>query len=113
MHELSLAMEVIELAAREAGKNGVSTIQEILVEVGDLSGVDADAFQFGMEMLVKDTTLENVVIKIMRTSGKGTCNNCNSEFAMKHLLDTCPGCKRFPAEIIGGQEFRVVSLSGE
>jgi len=45
MHELSLAMEVIELVQHEADKNGVSGIEEILIEVGDLSGVEADIFQ--------------------------------------------------------------------
>ena len=57
MHELSLAMEVIDLATREAQKNGVSIIREILLEVGALSGVEADAFQWGLEMLIKDTIL--------------------------------------------------------
>jgi hydrogenase nickel incorporation protein HypA/HybF len=86
---------------------------EILIEVGDLSGVEADAFLSALELIVKDTLLENTVIKLIRPHGKGKCNNCNTEFVMTNRLDTCPGCKCFPAEISGGQEFRVVSLSGE
>jgi hydrogenase nickel incorporation protein HypA/HybF len=113
MHELSLATEVIELVQREAGKKGVSGIREILIEVGDLSGVEADAFQFALELIVKDSILENAVISLIRTPGKGTCRNCKSEFEMKNRLDVCPGCLSFPSEITGGQEFRVVSLIAE
>jgi hydrogenase nickel incorporation protein HypA/HybF len=110
MHELSLALEVIELAQREAGRNGVSSIQEIRIEVGRLCGVEADAFQSALELIVKDTMLENAIIDMIRTPGKGKCNACNLEFEMENRLDMCPGCKCFPSEISGGQEFRVLSL---
>ena len=113
MHELSLAMEVIELVQREAGKNKVSRIQEILIEVGDLSGVDGDIFQSALEMVVKDTILEGAILKINRTPGNGRCNACQREFIMNDRLDICPRCQGFPSEIKGGQEFRVLSLIAE
>ena len=113
MHELSLAMEVIDLATREARKNRVSIIREILLEVGALSGVEADAFQWGLEMLIKDTILENAMIKLIRIPGKGTCSACNIEFEMKNRLDSCPECQCFPSKISGGQELRIVSILAE
>jgi hydrogenase nickel incorporation protein HypA/HybF len=113
MHELSLAMEVVELAKREALKHEVTHIREIIIEVGDLSGVEADAFQFALEMVVRDTILEHATVKLIHTPGKGKCSGCNTEFVMEQRLDTCPGCRCFPSEIIGGQEFRVVSMMVE
>ena len=110
MHELSLAWEVIELVQREAGKHKASTIQEIRIEVGNLCGVEADAFQSALELIVKDTILEGSGITLIRTPGKGNCNACNLVFEMKHRLDTCPQCLCFPSEITGGQEFKVLSL---
>ena len=110
MHEFSLAIEVINLAQREAEKNFAESIQEITIEVGDLSGVEADAFESALELLVKDSILENAAINIVRTSGKGKCNACNFEFEMKYRMATCPKCQCFPSEISGGEEFRVVSL---
>jgi hydrogenase nickel incorporation protein HypA/HybF len=110
MHELSLAMGVIELVQHEADKNGVSTIEEILIEVGDLCGVEADIFKSALEIVVKDTLLENASVNIIRTPGKGKCNACNLEFEMKNRLDLCPDCGCIASEVNGGQEFRVVSL---
>ena len=113
MHELSMAMEVIELVQHEADKNGVSDIEEILIEVGDLCGVEADIFQSALEIVVKDTLLENASVRIIRTPGKGKCSACNVEFEMKNRLDFCPDCGCFASEVSGGQEFRVVSLVAE
>jgi hydrogenase nickel incorporation protein HypA/HybF len=110
MHELSLALEVIELAQREAVKRGVSLIQEIQIEVGDLSGVEADAFQSALELIANDTILHNSVINIIRSPGKGNCSACNLEFEMRNRVDHCPKCQCFPSEIKGGQEFRVLAL---
>jgi hydrogenase nickel incorporation protein HypA/HybF len=113
MHELSLAAEVIELAQREAVKNGVSVIREIRIEVGSLSGVEADAFQWALELIVKDTILDDAIINLIRTSGKGKCSACSMEFDMKDRLDICPECQCFPSEISGGQEFRILSILAE
>jgi len=113
MHELSLANEVIDLASREAKKNHIDSVSEIVIEIGDLSGVEADIFQSALEMIVKDTILENAALHLIRTSGQGKCNACNKDFEMKNRLDVCPVCSCFPSEISGGQEFRVLSISGE
>ncbi len=110
MHEFSLAEEVINLAQREAEKNNVNTISEIQIEVGDLSGVEAEAFESALGLLVKDTILNNSKINIIRTPGKGHCNACNLEFEMHHMQASCPHCRAFPSIINGGQEFRVLSL---
>lgn len=113
MHELSLANEIIDLASREAKKNNIDSVSEIVIEIGDLSGVEADIFQSALEMIVKDSILEHAELKLIRTSGKGKCNACNKDFEMKDRLDVCPVCSCFPSEISGGQEFRVLSISGE
>ena len=113
MHELSLAYEVIELAKREVVKNKVTTIFEMEIEVGDLSGVEADAFLSALEMIQKSTLLEHTLFRINRQPGKGRCRICDLEFEMKERMATCPTCHRFPSEISGGQEFRVTSILAE
>ena len=113
MHELSHALEVIDLASREAEKHRISNIRKILIEVGNVSGVEADAFEMALDLVTKDSILANSVKKIMRIPGKGRCTACDLEFEMKNILDYCPECKCYSSEIIGGREFRVVSLTGE
>jgi len=113
MHELSLALEVIDMAGREAEKNDVTIIREIVIEIGYLSGVEANAFELALDLLVKDSILENAVKQIIRTPGKGRCMACDLEFEIKQMLSACPECHCYPSEISGGREFRVVSITGE
>jgi hydrogenase nickel incorporation protein HypA/HybF len=110
MHELSLATEVIKLAGHEADKAMASSIVEITIEVGDLSGVEANAFESVLSLLAKDTVLDKTLINIIRTPGKGKCISCDYEFEMNQRMETCPKCAAFPSEINGGREFRILSI---
>jgi hydrogenase nickel incorporation protein HypA/HybF len=113
MHELSLALEVVDLAAREAEKHGVSRIFELEIEVGDLSGIEADTFQSALEIVVRNTLLEQTLIRLIRKPGRGVCSECNGEYEMREQLSLCPVCNAFPSKISGGEEFKVVSLLAE
>ena len=110
MHEFSLAQEVISLSEKEAARRGISKVREIVIEVGDLSGVEADAFGSALDLLARSSILENAVISINRISGTGLCNACNHQFDMHSRTDQCPLCRSFPSQISGGLEFRVVSM---
>lgn len=110
MHELSLASEVITIAAFEAGKNNASLVSEITIEAGVFSGVEIEAFRAALEIVAKDTVLSEASLNIIRINGQGYCNKCDREFEMDDRIDTCPVCNSFPAEIRRGYEFRVVSI---
>ena len=111
MHEFSLAEEVIRIVDAEAEKHRLTGVAEIVIEVGSLSGVEAEAFEFSLGILAKGTMIENSAIRLIRTTGKGFCKECNLEFEMGSLLDTCPGCGFFPGEIRAGREFRLLSIT--
>jgi hydrogenase nickel incorporation protein HypA/HybF len=110
MHEFSLAEEVIRIVEKEAEKHRLTGVAEIVIEVGDLSGVEADAFEFSLGILAKGTMIESSVIRLIRTGGRGFCKECDLEFEMGSLLYACPGCGFFVREIRAGREFRIVSI---
>lgn len=106
-----MATEVVSLVSREAEKNDIHAVGEITLEVGSLSGVEADAFQSALELVVTDTILAKARLKIVRIKGTGRCISCDIEFEMDQRMATCPQCFAFPSEISGGEEFRVVSFT--
>jgi len=110
MHEFSLAVEVIKLAQTEAEKNRARSVSEITIEVGNMSGVEAEPFESALRLLTEGSILEKVSLNIIKIKGKGKCIACENEFEMNHRMDTCPQCGAFPSKINGGNEFRVVSL---
>jgi len=110
MHELSLAEEVIRLAVSEAKSHNAISVSEITLEIGNLSGIDADAFESALAILSENSIVGKNGIKIVRKKGTGICQSCGIEFEMERRIDECPGCHSLPSEIKGGSEFRVVSL---
>lgn len=69
MHELSLAVELVERAAEIARREQAKKVTEIEVMIGDLSGVDAEAFAFAFPEAARGTVLADASLKIERTAG--------------------------------------------
>jgi hydrogenase nickel incorporation protein HypA/HybF len=113
MHEFSLASEVISLVQREAEIRNALCVNGITIEVGSLSGVEADAFESALKLLAEDSILGKAVLNVQKVNGIGFCKACSLEFEMKQRMDSCPVCHSFPSEINGGNEFRVISMSIE
>ena len=64
MHELGIAASILESVQTEALLHPGGRITKVGVKIGELSGVDCDALQFGFEVLVKDTEWEPVVLDV-------------------------------------------------
>ncbi|MEP7111125.1 MAG: hydrogenase maturation nickel metallochaperone HypA [Ferruginibacter sp.] len=110
MHELSIVMSVIDIARKEAEKANSAIIEEIEMDIGCLSTVDLDAFEFAWQLGVKETILEGAAIKINRIKGKATCIACETSFPLENFYDACPACGKHAINIIEGKELRVKSL---
>ena len=70
MHEFSLATEVIKIAASEAEKNKALAVSEITIEIGNFSGIEAEAFESALELISEGSVLEKARLNIVKTSGK-------------------------------------------
>jgi hydrogenase nickel incorporation protein HypA/HybF len=70
MHEFSLATEVIKIAESEAVKNKALAVSEITIEVGNLSGIEAEAFESALSLISEGSILEKARLNIVKTSGK-------------------------------------------
>jgi hydrogenase nickel incorporation protein HypA/HybF len=58
MHELSIAMNIIDIANEQAKINNLSATGEIEIEVVELSGDETDALKFSMEVVTRNTIPE-------------------------------------------------------
>ncbi|MDP4262810.1 MAG: hydrogenase maturation nickel metallochaperone HypA [Bacteroidota bacterium] len=110
MHELSVVMGIVSIATEKAREAEASVIDEIELDIGKLSNIEMDAFEFAWEQGVKETMLENTVKTIHRIEGKAKCLACKTEFAIEQLYDPCPVCGQYASDIIQGKELRIKSL---
>lgn len=111
MHELSIAKNIIEIATEQAKINNLTEVNEIEIEVGTLSGVEIEALEFVLEVVTKETILENSRTILTKIPGLARCLICSKEFATDSFFAQCPECKGFNFQIIQGQELRVKSLN--
>jgi hydrogenase nickel incorporation protein HypA/HybF len=110
MHELSVVMGIIEIAEQQASQEQASVIDEIEMDIGCLSTIEINAFEFAWSQGVKQTILEGTVKKINRIKGKAQCIDCDAIFNIENLYDACPECGRHLLHILEGKELRVKSL---
>lgn len=110
MHELSIALSLVDLARKEAAAYNAQRVTELEIEVGKLSGVDTEALSFVLESVVRDTELENCHITIHPIEGRCHCNDCSTEYPIVDLLQVCPHCGSYNKELIAGRELKLKSL---
>ncbi|MBU0763583.1 MAG: hydrogenase maturation nickel metallochaperone HypA [Bacteroidetes bacterium] len=110
MHELSIASNIIEIAETEAKKHNLFQIDEIDLEIGELSGIELNTLKFAMDISVKNTIIEKAVVNFIRIPGRAECINCNTIFDIHDYFTFCPACNRAGYKVIQGKELRIISL---
>lgn len=113
MHELSIAMSIIEIAEENARREKARIINEIELDIGTQAGVVLEALDFAMQSAVQGTMLESARVKINTIPAKAACAACQHEFYVEDVFNPCPECGNPFSEIIQGRELKVKSLKVE
>jgi hydrogenase nickel incorporation protein HypA/HybF len=111
MHEMTIAMSIVEILCNKAAEENAKRINYVLLNIGSLSGVMTDALEFCFEAATKNTIAEGAELKINHINGKAVCKNCNKEFKLKTDFSSCPSCDDFNFEIIEGKELNIKSFN--
>jgi hydrogenase nickel incorporation protein HypA/HybF len=110
MHELSIAMSIVELAEEEAESRGVQ-IQAVHLKLGALSGVVKEALLSCYEMACENTPLQGSRLIIEELPVIIFCPACKAARPLSSTqLFCCPECGTLCSEILQGKELEVVSL---
>jgi len=110
MHELSIALSIVDLAEKQARQNHAEEIEELELEIGSLAGVEIQTLMFALESTVKGTLLEHARIVRNDIRGEGRCGDCRTVFEMSRLIEPCPRCGSYFVNIIKGKELRIKSI---
>ncbi len=111
MHELSIAMSMIDMAAGEAARRGGVQVHAIHLKLGQLSGVVKDALLFSYEIACAGTLLEGSSLIIEEVPVVVYCRTCQLETALVSLQRFCCGsCGALTSEVVRGKELEVVAL---
>lgn len=111
MHELSIAMSIVDIADEEMRKHHAQSIECIELEIGTMAGVELDALRFVWDSAVKNTVLDGVAWHINVIEAKARCMDCGCEFQVKDRFEACPLCHDYLTEFVQGKELKIKSLS--
>ncbi|HEY3838674.1 MAG TPA: hydrogenase maturation nickel metallochaperone HypA [Bryobacteraceae bacterium] len=113
MHELSIAVSMIELAEEEAARRGGVQVSAIHLRLGRLSGVAREALESCYEIACAGTALEGSKLVIEEVPIVVYCSRCEARrTADSPQWFDCPGCGS-PAEVVQGRELEIAALELE
>ncbi|MGE5193842.1 MAG: hydrogenase maturation nickel metallochaperone HypA [Deltaproteobacteria bacterium] len=113
MHELSIAMSIIDIAAAEAERRG-ARIEAVHLKVGALSGVVTEALASAYELARENSPVAGARLVIEEVPVVIYCDVCRSEQPILSIQEfCCPQCGAFTANVVRGRELEVVALELE
>jgi hydrogenase nickel incorporation protein HypA/HybF len=110
MHELSIAMSILDMAEEEAGRRSAE-VDVIHVKLGALSGVAKQALLSAYDLARSETTLLDAQLVIEEIPVMIYCPRCRAPRgvpSIQHLA--CSECETPSSEILQGLELQVVAL---
>jgi len=113
MHELSIAMSIVDTALEEAERRGVQ-VSAVHLRLGALSGVVKDALLFSYEMACQDTALQGSRLVVEDVPVVVFCPQCQQRRTLTSVQSfSCPECGSPTRDILQGKELEVFALEVE
>lgn len=94
MHEISLVQGLLKQLAELAGQHRSRAISKVRVEIGPLSGIVIDSFQFGFDVLAAEQELTSkALLEIVTPPIQYKCCYCG-HVCLNHsgVPEACPEC---------------------
>lgn len=111
MHELSVATQVVEIAANQARLACANRVCGVTLRIGALSCIHRQALESCFPLASENTVVEGAVLTIHEIPVAVYCPNCDGIHELtdiQHLL--CPRCGTTTGDIRRGNELHVESI---
>jgi hydrogenase nickel incorporation protein HypA/HybF len=110
MHELSIAMGIVDAALDESRRRGVQ-VSAVHLRLGALSGVVKDALMFSYEVACQDTPLQGSQLIVEDVPVIVFCAHCKEERELPSVqLFACPQCGTPTMDIRHGKELEMFAI---
>uniref|UniRef100_A0A7C5Z4M8 Hydrogenase maturation factor HypA n=1 Tax=Caldicellulosiruptor owensensis TaxID=55205 RepID=A0A7C5Z4M8_9FIRM len=110
MHELDLMIEVVNFVEDFARKNGITKIDTLVLQIGELSSVIPSYVEYCYPAAVDGTMLENTKLKIEIIPANALCKKCTKVFNIVENKGVCPECNERSWELLSGREFLIKEI---
>jgi hydrogenase nickel incorporation protein HypA/HybF len=111
VHELSIALSIVEGAEEEAQRQGGGRVYAVHLKLGPLSGVVKEALLFSYELACEGTLLEGSSLIIEEIPIRIYCSACSAEgnpVSLQRLH--CTSCGAHGCRVVKGAELELAAL---
>ena len=111
MHELSIALSIVDLAAEASTKNGGGRVEALYLKLGKLSGVVRDSLLFSWDIACAGTPIEGARLVIEEIPVMVRCGSCEADRTLDSINDlSCPVCGEPTPTILSGRELQLSEM---
>jgi hydrogenase nickel incorporation protein HypA/HybF len=111
MHEMSIAMQIIEVATAALPPDQPDIeVESINLEVGRLTAVVPDSLRNCFEIASRDTPLAGAALVIEEIPMVVGCRDCLAESEQEDFPLVCKSCQSRRVDLVGGRELIVTSI---
>lgn len=111
MHELSIALSIIEGAEDEVQRQGGGKVRAVHLKLGPLSGVVKEALLFSYDLACEGTSMEGSCLLIEEIPIRLYCRNCGAERdPVSGQRLHCGKCGSTECDLVKGAELELTSL---
>ena len=111
MHEVSIALSLIDIITAQCRREGYGRIEAVRVRIGRASGIMPDALAFAFDAIKGDSMASGAVMEIEEVSLTGRCRDCGVEFTSdEEYVLACPACGGASFVMTGGRELDIIDM---
>ncbi len=113
MHEMSIAMALVDQLQRIAAEQHATRITEVEVRCGVLRQVAPEALELAFCAASADTPAAGAVLTVVEEGLRARCRACGQEFEAAIDNYLCPQCRMADVELLAGRDIVLQSVTCE
>ena len=106
MHELGIAMQVVETVTERAG---AVRVRKVVLQIGALTAVLPDSLRFCFDLATKGTRAEGATLEIVERPGLARCRACGTNVELLRPFGRCV-CGGSDLDWLAGDELEISSM---
>jgi hydrogenase nickel incorporation protein HypA/HybF len=111
MHELSLALSLLDQVGEVAAREGATRVASVRLRVGRMSGIVRDALLFSWDLARAETVAADATLVIDDVAVAVWCPRCDAERGVADGAGLCCAeCGAVAPTIVRGRELELVTM---
>ena len=107
MHEIGVVKQVVRTVESFAAENTVTKIDDVVLDIGELSLVIPKYVEEIYPIATKGTILDGAKLIMNVVPGLAECDECDEIFNVIEHEGYCPNCGSFEKTVLSGRDFSI------